>query len=299
MFSKFHLFIIRIFVIVTFLISCSPATTIPATPTSTFSKFLPPTWTPTTTLTPTVTKTLLPTVTPTLTSTVTRTLPPSLTPLPTISIDKLALHFEILLATNGGCRLPCFWGVTPGITSVAELNQFVRQFPEDLIEIDSDHYTIYYVTSKTGDTSFSIRFLVSNDVVRSIDLGGDTGKYYMTLPKLLSDYGMPEKVLIGPPEFENYLSMLVIYDKQRFIGKYFLFQNELDRALYCYDPQFSPYDVLTWSTQKGWQDFINQEAQSYKTLSEVSDYDVAWFYQSLKIHNRTLCMHLQTDKILP
>ena len=286
------------------LVGCSSKSSPEVTATSTFSRSLPPTWTPTLTLTSTFT--LAPTITtptatisPTLTPTITPTLPPSLTPLPTIDIDELAIKFEILLATNGHCRLPCFWGITPGITSTAELHQFAQQFPTDLVDIENSLYRIYYVTSKTGDTSFSVSFFIRDGLVQSIDPGGDTAKDYVTLPKLLNDYGMPTGVLIGPPEFDDELSMLVLYEDQQFMGKYLLFPNELDNSLYCYDPQSSPYDLNTWAPDRKWQSFVRNDEQSYKPLGDVSNYDISSFRETLRNNNRALCMKIQTDKIPP
>lgn len=279
---------------------CGKMQSIDESPTPTFSRFLPPTWTPsitltpTTTLIPTVTKTLTPTIAPSSTPTITQTLPPSLTLLPTIPLDRLDLEFEILLANNGGCRLPCFWGLTPGITTVAELEQFAYQFPEGLVSSWNDKFTIYYITSKTGDTSFSVNFIVKNDVIQSISLNVDTARYYVTLPKLLISYGMPTKILIGPSDYEPDLTMLVLYEDQQFMGKYWLYPNPSDNSLYCYDPQFSPIDVITWSPDKTWQNFINhQDKESYKLLEEVSDYDIRAIQKILINPNRKLCMNIR------
>lgn len=309
MFSDTHFFLRKIFIVSTFVIllviSCSPATSISVTPTPTFSKFLPPTWTATVTLTPTITKTITQTIIPTLSPTVTQTLSPSLTPLPslpplpTISFDRLMAKFEALIATNGGCRLPCFWGISPGKTTSAELNQFVNQFPAELISAETQRYIVYYITSRTGDTSFSVMFFTSHDVIQSIDLGVDTARYYVTLPKLLNDYGMPTRILVGPPKYDNNLSMLVLYENQQFMGEYVLFPNQYDNSLYCYDPPFSPWTIITWATNKTWLNFIDQEEQSYKPLAEVSDYDIPSLHKILKNPNRALCMKIQIDKILP
>jgi len=297
----------RLIVISFILISgCSTTQSIITSPTPTFSNFLPPTWTPpitstpTTTLTPTATKTMTQSLTPSFTSIITQTSAPSLIPLPTIPFDSLTLEFEILLANNRGCRLPCFWGMTPGNTTFAELEQFAHQFPADLVSIEENQVIIYYITSKTGDTTFSVKFFVGNDLIHSINLSVDTARYYVTLPKLFISYGMPTKILIGPPEYEVNPTMLVLYEDQQFMGKYWLYPNPSDNSFYCYDPQFSPIDVITWSPDKTWHNFVNQQhKESYIPIDKVSDYDIQSIQNILKNPNRALCMKIQTDQILP
>lgn len=156
------------------LIGCSPVQSVPVTPTPTFPRFLSSTWTATITLSSSPTTIPTPTVSPTFTPTISHTLPPSLTPLPTISFDNALWKFEVLLATNGGCRLPCFWGMTPGRTTVAEMNQFTNRFPPDLVDIDGHRHTVYYITHKTGillfQSIFSLMTISSNPLVSEVIL---------------------------------------------------------------------------------------------------------------------------------
>lgn len=188
--------------------------------------------------------------------------------------------------------------MSPGKTTAAKLNQFVNQFPTELVETNPRRYIVYYLTSITGDTSFSVSFFVSGDVVQSIDLGVDTARYYVTLPKLLNDYGRPTKILIGPPKYEENLSMLVLYEDQQFMGEYVLFPNQLDNTLYCYDPPFSPWTVITWQAGESWVDFVDQKEEAYKPLHEVSEYTVPSLQKILINPNRALCMKVEVDKII-
>lgn len=91
--------------------------------------------------------------------------------------------------------------------------------------------------------------------------------------------------------------MLVLYEDQQFLGDYVLFPNEDDTSLYCYDPAFSPMDIVTWAPGQNWQDFIKQESQAYMPLEEVTDYDISSFRDILRNDHRALCMKVQTDQI--
>ena len=85
-------------------------TILPGTSTRTPVSTLPPS--PTHTLTPTATFTIAPTHTPTPSSTPTA--------IPTLSIEDAHARLLELLADNGGCRLPCLWGIMPGETTYQE-----------------------------------------------------------------------------------------------------------------------------------------------------------------------------------
>lgn len=71
----------------------------------------------------TITPALVHSVRPELTLTpITATPTPSLTPtaIPTLSVDQARKKMLDLLANNGGCRLPCLWGITPGKSTYQE-----------------------------------------------------------------------------------------------------------------------------------------------------------------------------------
>ena len=107
--------------------------TIELSPTITNTITPRPTRTSTLTLTPTITQTLVNTYTPVPTSTITQTptitLTPSITPTASITPtpyispelypeDKIASFAAQYYLTNGGCTLPCWWGITPGKTKL-------------------------------------------------------------------------------------------------------------------------------------------------------------------------------------
>jgi len=62
------------------------------------------------------------TVTPTLTliATGTSTPLPTLTAAPTLPVEDARKRLLELLANNGDCRLPCLWGITPGVSTYQE-----------------------------------------------------------------------------------------------------------------------------------------------------------------------------------
>lgn len=80
------------------------------------------------TFTPEATQTVTATIMPSPTRTLTPTATPTITPLPTLSIVEEGNLLSMLMANNGGCELPCWWGVVPGETTSQEgRDKFVSQ----------------------------------------------------------------------------------------------------------------------------------------------------------------------------
>ena len=278
-----------IFILLTILVvGCSPAISTPVTPALTS----------TVALTPSIAQTFAPTLTPVTF----QVLSPSLTALPTIPMGEVASKLEVLFATNGDCRLPCFWGMTPGKTTIAELLQFTGQFTMpgfDMLETDDGVYTFRYLRSTKEASPWVVQFFTDGGKIRGIDLITETAQYSFPLSKILSGYGVPEKVLIRPGVFEA-LPMRVLYESQRIMGFYYLYQDDIDKSLYCYSPGSTSQEVVTWAPNQDWRSFIGpKEEQLYKPLDEVSDYDIPSFHEILKNPDNVLCMNIQTDKKLP
>jgi hypothetical protein len=83
---------------------------------------------PSSTLLPTETLTLIPTETKTSVPTSTFIIPTPtlyLTPLPTLSFYKTAY---LLYEANNICSLPCWWGISPGISTWTESKQWIEHF---------------------------------------------------------------------------------------------------------------------------------------------------------------------------
>lgn len=156
--------------------------------------------------------------------------PPTPTPQPTLTAEEMRALILELLKNNGGCRLPCLWGLVPGKTNIQTLDRFLAQFHD--VETPEDYFRI----QDFGDIGgFSLVFNENKDYILvdfsyyedangiamltmfgylmrefgttpegALDLRpiyGDalfrqTFQYY-TLPNILSTYGLPERVLLA------------------------------------------------------------------------------------------------------
>ncbi len=164
-----------------------------------------------------------PSKTPSLTLTLTRT------PLPTLPEDEAVETIRDLISTNGGCKLPCVWGITPGETHWDEAVAFLMTLsPEILIE---DPYTIYrhsmpfmvisysflfHVPEKPRDVGISIGTLdqivsttpgggeldnesidTADQVISKIHIGSNSVGSMFEINYLLLEYGEPQQIYLN------------------------------------------------------------------------------------------------------
>ncbi|GEM_PF-945817 len=234
---------------------CSSSTESVATPylvTSTLSIISP---SPTKTIPPTFTTTATDTPTPLST----------LTAVPTLPIEDAHNRLLDLLGTNGGCQLPCLWGIMPGkstdwearnilmpLSGVAEFASFgplhgilgggiTPQYIEGELRLNS---AVDYFYGEDGIVS-SISFRVQEEKVVTDANGNWISKTpiydsptfikrveYYSLSHLLSEQGMPTSVMIASsgPSKNRIGSILthiaVFYPERGILAQYTTLVNE-------------------------------------------------------------------------
>jgi len=174
-------------------------TKVPASPTSTATR------------TPTSTQTRLPR--PTATPQPTKTAIP--TQYPTLDSQGQQNFVRQELKTNGGCKLPCWWGIVPGSTrfqaAVDSLQQqgFSLYLVRDLtgaLTIDMPHSTQLF------DYRLLLGLIAKQGVISRLEVGGETYNLtqsrhfasdwqHYSLSNVLQEYGQPSAMgfVSGPP----------------------------------------------------------------------------------------------------
>ena len=319
------IFLAGIFIIF-LMVSCSPASSMSVTQTPTFSKFLPPTWTPTITLTPTET------ITPTSSS----TLPPTNTAMPTFSyvapayptlIDSGAkLILNRMLNQNGGCQLPCWWGIHPGKTRWDDaritLYSFVGkieelQYTEELANNETRRHTIaviYYqrgeppqISSPEDDPGyFEIRSV--DGIVDSISASQNTTLHF-NLSNLLSEYGRPTGALINTtyasPTGEVPFNLVVYYEEKGIMAFYteyapiinekiyFCFKNEAPIWLLLWNPSPAKNEQMKEAFLKGLDYWMYDTG--FRSIQDASSSTSEQFYINFKDASNGSCLVTSTD----
>jgi len=168
----------------------------------------------TATSTPQLTRTLTPTTIPSETATLTHTptstpIPiPTIawTPLPTLSVQEKHTKIQDLLETNGGCELPCWWGITPNKTTWAETLHFLSSFmsymkqghPREVSQNGKLYIyqltNIYFLTPHEEESV--IWFAAQGEIVLGMSVFPPATDYKYQLHQLLSLLGIPREIYI-------------------------------------------------------------------------------------------------------
>ncbi len=158
---------------------------------------------------------------PSLLSTTSPIPSPTLDIIPPLSMDEARVDMLSMLINNGGCRLPCLWGITPGKSLLQEsraiLAPFVSLSTLNYLNLNESGGVNLRYTEIDMEIAVSVGFLIdpSNKRVSRIVLNANAQKetkdgfedvfnsnfynehmsYYM-LPNILSEYGRPTDVLL-------------------------------------------------------------------------------------------------------
>lgn len=144
----------------------------------------------------------------------------AVTIIPTLSADDARKRLLDLLATNGNCRLPCLWSITPGKNTYTEARTILLPFSGISIStyLSDNSPDSIWLTFNDNDlrTSIKLNYLfASNDIINRIAFKAEEAKElpdgfrpvydsktfgerlrpYM-LPGILSEFGKPASVVI-------------------------------------------------------------------------------------------------------
>ncbi|MBC7876970.1 MAG: hypothetical protein H7Y59_07340 [Anaerolineales bacterium] len=150
----------------------------------------------------TITRTPQSTNQPTLTPSVTWT------PLPTVSVQESNVKIKELLENNGGCALPCWWGITPNKTAWTEALYYLSPYIFQLENGSTDAYTengkrhtytnfqfLYNILDEA--TPSRIVLGVRDDIVIGMSIYPPGTEHKYQLHQLLALLGPPKQILIS------------------------------------------------------------------------------------------------------
>jgi len=266
-----------------------------------------PDFIPTSTLTPSPTfvptSTLFPTISPTQLS-------PTWTANPTLRAEEAEILLNNLLENNTGCRLPCFWGITPGWTTWQETKSFLETFTL-LLDVrnlpNQIHYAYFQIPFPKEMGTIAHTYKFNNGIVENIRVyNGDLSpKFY--LPAFFQNYGQPTSVWIRTFREEEQNSrpfiLDVFYEDQGILMEYSggelidqgeSLKNCLDNRL---DSPFiylwSPNNALTFKEAKDM--FLDTENLPEPiSLEEATGMGVSTFYESIR-DTGSVCIETPKD----
>lgn len=255
-------------------------------------------------------------------------LPSTLTPLATYSPAQASQIMRDLYENNT-CKLPCWWGITPGKTSWLEAWQFLKRFnaatyPPDILPLESKSLPgyIYYRVSldipqalkdqvALESTYIFFQIKLDNFYVEYVD-DAPTGKMdAYILPKILSDYGKPKQIYVlgGETPIQSVVSLFLYYPQYGFIS---IQSDEVERKLWsepnfttCFQEVFG--ELSLWPQDKP-LDFYERlkiggvdsdTLGLVKPLDKVSNFTTDEYYDAfISNGSKPPCIQFDTNKLL-
>ena len=221
-------------------------------------------------------------------------------------VDRDALVRK-MLQTNGGCELPCWWGIIPGRSDAATTEQQLRSYGGPVFPIPSKGQKDYevYIEVQPQQNGIVRALRVSGSVpgaAEGTSFASDFRSY--SLGDILTRLGRPSQVRLelsnacfDPPCTTSGYGLYLIYEHLGVLIAYYAPTQRGDPVLLC--PQFakvgyirialqSPADVTSlYETAKISKEQIEEDS---KPLEEVTDMTIDEFYRIFKEHADTMCI---------
>jgi hypothetical protein len=210
-----------------------------------------------------------------------------------------------MLRTNGGCRLPCWWGVKPGKTTWDEAMEFLQPYSTCIGQSEPDgHFGTYFCFS-TNRSDASNKIYVSMwfqdwiiDFIR-IDGVQDVPEFY--LANLMDDYGIPGEVKIdahNPWGFsvdgDQLIGLQLYYPNLGVFANFATWgerKGDITHGCFNNGPLFGLWDPMT---RLSYADVIESLGlvyeQPYLPSELALGMDSQTFYQKYRSPNQAVCI---------
>jgi hypothetical protein len=231
-----------------------------------------------------------------------------LTPLPTFSVEQERVKFYQFYNFINGCRLPCLWGITPGVTTWTEMRQFINRFYSHHY-IDEIKWSI--TKSETSDTyawyvkhpiccadyAVPVFFEVQSNIISAIQIDRELSGYLFPLDRLLTEYGQPDRILLNTStnkgDITVYLvDVMLVYSDEYIFSRYqfneFASTNDTKRRVCLNDNDWKPMILLSPGQE------LNEDFSIWKPIAEFSEYDTKTFYERFR-YNGNKCFEISKD----
>jgi hypothetical protein len=235
-------------------------------------------------------------------------------PLPTLApTDAQALIID-LLQNNAGCRLPCWWGFTPGITHWEDARRYLETFlkivdypsspmdktynPQVVFPVPESIHPLLYL----GFTFFTTNEVNGKVINQILANPGDVPAY--RLSTILSKYGQPDEIwfqsaagVSGSKDVP--FDMVLFFGNQGFAVQYYEEVPLRMPIIGC--PQQAKYPRLwLWSAKEGktyaklaleTNNFGSGEIlPTFMPLEQATGMSVETFYNTFKNESNTTCL---------
>ena len=271
----------------------------------------PPTFTP---IPPSMPTLELPAGTPTP-SPIPPTRTPRPTPVPTMTADEEYAFFLEMLQNNGGCRLPCWWGFTPGETSWQATRDFFTSIGKETGSVDHiQNYTVFFNTPGHYESYQS--YIGEDGILEIIGVSASPAvgedwsftydhpqfaedwKTYM-LPQMLEVYGPPSQVLLctgnGAPW--SPFDLILFYAEKGFLVQYSGEAEEREGETWLVCPHLVEITLHLWSPERSvsLEDIPGFTMWGPHSLEEATGMSIEQFYETFVQPDTETCLETPAD----
>jgi hypothetical protein len=221
-------------------------------------------------------------------------------PTPTYSPEEIKVRIEELLETNGGCDLPCWWGLIPGETNYEDAIRFFRDlslsnnYYGNSENIFSTSIRVPNYINEQGLLYFNMmRENTENDKIFADAVGG----YYYPMTELLGMFGKPAEIYFSSqeqfPTNSVSFSLILFYPSKGilvFIFSTTITPNPINEIQICdLETQLNPRDLIAFTFWNPRNELTFDEVislpvwsnpPSYSSIDTISNMDARLFFQN-------------------
>lgn len=233
-------------------------------------------------------------------------------PVPTLTVQQLTEYALEMLKDNGGCDLPCWWGIIPGETRLQEAkHRFGRAFSAGVPRNDGtvNHSARFGIPSaKPEEYAFTLGIIEQGGIIQAIEVRSDinealpsnrfpTDWRHFSLDQVLSRHGRPTHVelQVKPPLHPNsppsYL-MWIVYENH---GFWILYAGRSsfdgERMHICPSLQTTfGLDLWLQSAKSSTPVFRPTPGAGTRSLEEVTGMSLEEFYTTFRDADKGACL---------
>jgi len=253
----------------------------------------------------------------------TATLTPSRTLLATLPAEEAQRALLALYADNGGCELPCWWGITPGETRWEEAYERLAPLGDvfPMVRNGVEQYEFQFVVPEelSSDGYIWPTIWVKDGVVTAIGLnaGWISKGFDYSLSGLLKRFGKPEEIWVqpivdGPPEWPAYYDIDLFYPSQGLnidaSGEAYIRNGILPLCFQTFSLGLYPPAILLWKPREGMRfetyryellgGFQGEPSlyPSYR-LAEMSEFDEQDFFEAYRDPESEVCIEVEVSRL--
>jgi hypothetical protein len=151
---------------------------------------------------------------------------PTITPAPTLSPEQEGDFLSSLMSNNGGCELPCWWGVTPGQTGEQEARDLFASQGVDDWTFSDDSRILGIGYPRTDNSGYFrdviVQFWVDDNLIQYIGVEGsyrrELNSFFVrdwqaySPAEILGRYGIPDYIEFVEVENSPYFRLGLSYE---------------------------------------------------------------------------------------